>query len=61
MGKENVREIQAIMGGEDMAYYLQKVPGTFFGLGGSTPARAPTTHHHPKFNVTRTSAHWRGG
>lgn len=43
---------QATMGGEDMAYYLQKVPGAFFFLG-AAPDRADRVfpHHHPKFEL----------
>jgi amidohydrolase len=33
IGKENVEFIRPSMGGEDFAYYLQKVPGSFFRLG----------------------------
>lgn len=43
---------QATMGGEDMAYYLQKVPGAFFFLG-AAPDQAERVfpHHHPKFEL----------
>lgn len=40
------------MGGEDMAYFLQQVPGAFFFLGAAPedPAlRFP--HHHPRFQL----------
>ncbi|MGB9815629.1 MAG: M20 metallopeptidase family protein [Thermoplasmata archaeon] len=33
VGKERVVEARQTMGGEDFAYYLQKVPGTFLLLG----------------------------
>jgi amidohydrolase len=33
IGKENVEYIRPSMGGEDFAYYLEKVPGSFFRLG----------------------------
>ncbi len=33
IGKENVEFLQPSMGGEDFAYYLEKVPGSFFRLG----------------------------
>ncbi|MFP3255818.1 MAG: amidohydrolase [Thermoplasmata archaeon] len=33
IGKEKVVEAKQTMGGEDFAYYLQKVPGTFLLLG----------------------------
>ena len=43
---------QATMGGEDMAYFLQKVPGAFFFLG-AAPDQASRVfpHHHPKFEL----------
>ena len=33
IGEENVEFLKPSMGGEDFAYYLQKVPGSFFRLG----------------------------
>lgn len=40
------------MGGEDFAYYLQKVPGTFFFTGAGNPElKANFPHHHPKFDI----------
>jgi amidohydrolase len=33
IGKENVEILRPSMGGEDFAYYLEKVPGSFFRLG----------------------------
>jgi amidohydrolase len=33
VGKENVEVLKPSMGGEDFAYYLEKVPGSFFRLG----------------------------
>jgi len=40
LGPGNVNEImKPVMGGEDFAYYLEKIPGTFFRLGvGDCPA-----------------------
>lgn len=37
------------MGGEDFAYYLQEIPGTFF-FTGAMPDGAVYPHHHPKFD-----------
>ena len=48
LGAENVVESTPQMGGEDFAYYLEKVPGTFF-FTGAEPAD-PYPHHHPKFD-----------
>jgi amidohydrolase len=33
IGRENVNFLRPSMGGEDFAFYLQKVPGSFFRLG----------------------------
>ncbi|WP_100407177.1 M20 family metallopeptidase [Bacillus solitudinis] len=46
-----VYEMEPIMGGEDFAYYLERVPGTFFFTGaGNIDAGIVYPHHHPKFN-----------
>jgi amidohydrolase len=47
-----IEETEPHMGGEDFAYYLQKVPGTFF-FTGAKPLSVDTTfpHHHPKFDI----------
>lgn len=40
------------MGGEDFAYYLEKVPGTFFFLNNPKAVDGKTyPHHNPKFNI----------
>jgi amidohydrolase len=52
VGEENVKHLPPRMGGEDFAYYLQKVPGTFFFAGGGNPEiKATYPHHHPHFDV----------
>lgn len=48
MGADRVFEIDPTMGGEDFAYYLQQVPGTFFFTGAGDETFYP--HHHPKFD-----------
>jgi len=48
MGTDHVFEIAPTMGGEDFAYYLQQVPGTFFFTGAGDETFYP--HHHPKFD-----------
>ena len=52
-GKQAVFEIKKpTMGGEDFAYYLQKVPGSFLRLGIRNPKKgAVYPWHHPKFTV----------
>ncbi|KPL05509.1 MAG: hypothetical protein AMJ73_00500 [candidate division Zixibacteria bacterium SM1_73] len=52
-GKDAIFEIERpVMGGEDFAYYLQKVPGSFLRLGIRNPKKnAIYPWHHPKFTV----------
>jgi amidohydrolase len=39
------------MGGEDMSFFLQKVPGCYFFLGSANPTlNLSYPHHHPRFN-----------
>lgn len=47
-GDNCLQTINPVMGGEDFAYYLQKVPGAFlfFGAGDN----CPYPHHHPAFD-----------
>ncbi|MDV6377018.1 amidohydrolase [Sporosarcina sp. GW1-11] len=46
---KGVEEMQPQMGGEDFAYYLEKVPGTFFFTGAKPKDAFP--HHHPRFDI----------
>lgn len=52
-GKDAIFEIEKpVMGGEDFAYYLQKIPGSFLRLGIRNPKKdAIYPWHHPKFTV----------
>jgi len=49
LGDAKVLDIDPVMGGEDFAYYLEKVPGAFlfFGMGDGTGF----PHHHPRFDI----------
>jgi amidohydrolase len=39
------------MGGEDMSFFLQEVPGCYFFLGSANPAKnLAYPHHHPRFD-----------
>lgn len=49
LGKESVVEIDPVMGGEDFAYFLQKVPGAFLFFGMGDGMEYP--HHHPAFDM----------
>lgn len=47
IGHENIIQIsEPTMGGEDVAYYLSEVPGTFFFLGGANEEKGPVYPHH---------------
>lgn len=46
----SVKEYEPQMGGEDFAYYLQHVKGTFFFTGAAIDNRKAYPHHHPKFD-----------
>jgi amidohydrolase len=52
VGEKNVNEVDAVLGGEDMSYFLQRAPGCFFRLGTGNKARGITFgNHHPRFDV----------
>lgn len=44
------------MGGEDMAFFLQAVPGCYFFLGSANPDKdLAYPHHHPRFDFDETA------
>ncbi|RMF23419.1 MAG: amidohydrolase [Cyanobacteria bacterium J083] len=44
------------MGGEDMSFFLQQVPGCYFFLGTANPAKGlDYPHHHPRFDFDETA------
>ena len=44
------------MGGEDMSFFLQAVPGCYFFLGSANPAKnLAYPHHHPRFDFDETA------
>lgn len=49
LGEDRIAPIDPVMGGEDFAYYLQKVPGAFLFLGAGDGFDLP--HHHPAFDI----------
>ena len=55
-GITSIEESEPQMGGEDFAYYLQHVKGTFF-FTGAKPVRDEDSypHHHPKFDIDERS------
>ncbi|MGB8658492.1 MAG: M20 family metallopeptidase [Candidatus Zixiibacteriota bacterium] len=52
-GQQAVFEItKPLMGAEDFAYFLRKIPGSFLRLGTKNPSKgAVYPWHHPKFTV----------
>lgn len=59
IGAENIIELkEPTMGSEDMAYFLEKVPGSFYFLS-SAPLGRIYPHHNPKFDIDE-SVLWKG-
>ena len=62
VGEENVVSSFTApnMGGEDVAHYLQQVPGAFFFLGSNNPAKhTDIPHHNCKFDIDE-DVMWKG-
>lgn len=56
VGEENVIKMERIMGSEDFAYYLEKVPGSFFFVGaGNSEKKITAPHHHPAFDIDESA------
>jgi amidohydrolase len=52
VGKENIIEGERTMGGEDMSYYLNEVPGCFIFVGSSNETKGINhSHHSSRFNI----------
>ncbi|UCC38386.1 MAG: amidohydrolase [Candidatus Aminicenantes bacterium] len=49
LGEEKIKSIDPVMGGEDFAYFLQKIPGAFLFFGMGDGMEFP--HHHPAFDI----------
>ncbi len=44
------------MGGEDMSFFLNEIPGCFFFLGAANPEKGLAyPHHHPRFDFDETA------
>ena len=58
LGEENVSDLEAVMGGEDFAYYTEKVKGCFVVLGMNNPdIDATYSVHHPMFKADEDALH----
>ena len=49
LGAECIQALDPVMGGEDFAYFLQKIPGAFCFFGMGDGMKHP--HHHPAFDM----------
>jgi amidohydrolase len=49
LGRDRIVEIDPVMGGEDFAYYLHRIPGAFLFFGMGDGQAYP--HHHPRFDM----------
>lgn len=53
---DQVVEGEALSGSEDFAYYLTKIPGTFYIVGAKPEGvEHPYPNHHPKFEINEDS------
>ena len=58
LGEENVSDLDAVMGGEDFAYYTERVKGCFVVLGMNNPdINATYSVHHPMFKADEGALH----
>jgi amidohydrolase len=51
VGAENVLTGPQIMGGDDMALWLQQAKGCYFFVGANGGAQSSWPHHHPSFDI----------
>ena len=59
LGSEDIIELkEPTMVGEDISYYLEKIPGSFFFLA-SLPKGKVYPHHNSRFNIDETVL-WKG-
>lgn len=56
LGSSNVSDAELFLGAEDFSYFLQKVPGVFYLLGGKSKENEnPYPLHSPFFNVDESA------
>ncbi|HEY8542008.1 MAG TPA: amidohydrolase [Pseudothermotoga sp.] len=56
VGEKNVIFVPPTMGGEDMSFFLQKVPGVFYLVGSANTEKGiDKPHHSPYFDIDENS------
>jgi amidohydrolase len=56
VGEHNVVAAVPSMGGEDMSFFLNEVPGCYFFIGSANPEKGiEVPHHHPEFRIDEDS------
>src|SRR3989441_4323230 len=55
VGRERVIDGVRTMGGEDMAFFLARVPGAFAFVGSAPPDKKGSPHHSPTFDIDEES------
>src|SRR5256884_8837612 len=55
VGREGVIDGVRTMGGEDMSFFLARVPGAFAFVGSAPPDKKGSPHHSPTFDIDEDS------
>src|SRR6266550_3978204 len=55
VGRDRVIDGVRTMGGEDMSYFLARVPGAFAFVGSAPPGKKGSPHHSPTFDIDEES------
>jgi len=52
VGPDGVKTVEPTMGAEDMAWYFEEIPGSYFSIGSQNPDKGIVfPNHHAKFNI----------
>lgn len=52
---KNLVDSGQVTGSEDMSYYLEKIPGSYYYVGAKPDGEIWYPHHHPKFDINEES------
>jgi amidohydrolase len=55
LGEKKVLDLKPVMGSDDMALFLNEVPGCYFVIGSGKPNGQSFPHHHPGFDIEEDS------